>query len=235
MKRRNTSVNWHRAEERGAAAIPVRFRRPGADNRVQEVLGVSMNFISQVTPQVPSGAVGGGDWHPCKPRSDLDWTNDIRLWTARSSDARRKMWCGPVAVAALIGVDVAAIRDVVKWHRNGKARHSAISAMTCNALPICVATRQPSPPGSASAWIWTRPYVVVVTRHWAAVRGKCLCDTFTRGVPVKIKEAPHRRKRVRLVYQITTAAGARDSASAAPRPAVGVPDRRRRKMIRELT
>jgi hypothetical protein len=166
---------------------------------VQEVLGVSMNFISQVTPQVPSGAVGGGDWHPCKPRSDLDWTNDIRLWTARSSDARRKMWCGPVAVAAIIGVDVAAVRDVVKWHRNGKARHSAISAMTCNALPICVATRQPSPPGSASAWIWTRPYVVVVTRHWVAVRGKCLCDTFTRGVPVKIKEAPYRRKRVRLV------------------------------------
>jgi hypothetical protein len=105
------------------------------------------------------------------------------------------MWCGPVAVAAIIGVDVAAIRDVVKWHRNGKARHSAISAMTCNVLPICVATRQPTPPGSASAWIWTRPYVVVVTRHWVAVRGKCLCDTFTRGVPVKIKEAPHRRKR----------------------------------------
>jgi hypothetical protein len=33
MKRRNTSVNWHRAEERGAAAIPVRFRRPGAPER----------------------------------------------------------------------------------------------------------------------------------------------------------------------------------------------------------
>ena len=33
------------------------------------------------------------------------------LWAATSSDARTKMWCGPVAVAATIGVDVAAVRD----------------------------------------------------------------------------------------------------------------------------
>jgi hypothetical protein len=28
----------------------------------------------------------------------------------------------------------------------------------------------------------------------------------TRGVPVKIKDAPHRRKRVRFVYMVTFAA-----------------------------
>jgi hypothetical protein len=36
-----------------------------------------------------------------------------------------------------------------------------------------------------------------------AVRGKWFCDTFTRGVPVKIKDAPRRRKRVQFVYKIT--------------------------------
>jgi hypothetical protein len=42
------------------------------------------------------------------------------LWAAKSSDARTKMWCGPVAVAATIGVDVAAVCDVIKRHRNGR-------------------------------------------------------------------------------------------------------------------
>src|SRR6266850_3014969 len=42
------------------------------------------------------------------------------LWAARSSDARRKMWCGPVVVAATIGVDVAAVSDVIKRYRNGR-------------------------------------------------------------------------------------------------------------------
>lgn len=46
-------------------------------------------------------------------------------------------------------------------------------------------------------------YVVMVTGHWVAVRGKWLCDTFTHGVPVRIEDVPRRRKRVQFVYQIT--------------------------------
>jgi hypothetical protein len=46
-------------------------------------------------------------------------------------------------------------------------------------------------------------YVVIVTGHWVAVRGKWFCDTFTEGLPVRIKDAPRRRKRVLFVYQIT--------------------------------
>ena len=46
-------------------------------------------------------------------------------------------------------------------------------------------------------------YVVMVTGHWMAVRGKWFCDTFTHGVPVRIKDAPRRRKRVQCVYRIT--------------------------------
>jgi hypothetical protein len=41
--------------------------------------------------------------------------------------------------------------------------------------------------------------------RWVAVRGKWFCDTYTRGVPVKIKDALHWRKRVRLVYRVTVA------------------------------
>jgi hypothetical protein len=48
-------------------------------------------------------------------------------------------------------------------------------------------------------------FVVIVTDHWVAVRGRWFCDTHTRGVPVRIKKAPHRRKRVRFGYKITVA------------------------------
>ena len=48
-------------------------------------------------------------------------------------------------------------------------------------------------------------YVVIITNHWVAVRGNWFCDSFTRGVPVKIEDAPHRGKRVRLVYVVTVA------------------------------
>ena len=137
------------------------------------------------------------------------------LWTAKSSDARTKMWCGPVAVAATIGVDVAAVRDVIKWHRNGRA----VRGTYPNELQLafrhfgydmhCVADLNSNPPTLAT---WERErtdmeaaYVVIVTGHWVAVRGKWFCDTYTRGVPVKIKNAPHRRKRVRFVYRVTVA------------------------------
>ena len=47
-----------------------------------------------------------------------------------------------------------------------------------------------------------RRTIVIVTNHWVAVRGNWFCD---RGVPVKIADAPHRRKRVRFVYVVTVA------------------------------
>jgi hypothetical protein len=52
-------------------------------------------------------------------------------------------------------------------------------------------------------------YVVVVINHWVAVRGQWFCDSWSRGVP--IKDAPHRRKRVRFVYVVTIASGATDA------------------------
>jgi hypothetical protein len=36
-------------------------------------------------------------------------------------------------------------------------------------------------------------YIVVVSNHWIAVRGKWFCDTWTRGVPVYLDAAEHFR------------------------------------------
>jgi hypothetical protein len=54
------------------------------------------------------------------------------------------------------------------------------------------------------------PFIVEVTGHWVAYRGGWVCDTFSDGVPVKAKNAPGRRKRVRVVYQIYIASAESD-------------------------
>jgi hypothetical protein len=149
---------------------------------------------------------------PTPARKRLDQRHPT-LWAAKSSNTSRKMWCGPVAVAATIGVDVAAVVDVIKRHRNERA----VKGTHPNELQLAfrhfgyemtlVADLRSNSPTLAT---WERErtdmeaaYVVIVTGHWVAVRGKWFCDTFTHGVPVRIKDAPRRRKRVQFVYQIT--------------------------------
>jgi hypothetical protein len=55
---------------------------------------------------------------PRRKRSDQ---RQPTLWSAKSQRCEQKLWCGPVAVAATIRVDVAAISDVINGHRNGKS------------------------------------------------------------------------------------------------------------------
>ena len=122
------------------------------------------------------------------------------------------MWCGPVAVAATIGVDVAVVGDVIKKYRNGKPvmgthPHELEHAFRhFGYIMTLVADLRGNSPTLAT---WERErtdieaaYVVIVTGHWVAV---WFCDTFTHGIPVKIKDAPRRRKRVQFVYQVTVA------------------------------
>jgi hypothetical protein len=114
------------------------------------------------------------------------------------------------------GVDVAAVRDVIRRCRNGRA----VKGTHANDLQFAfrhfgyemtlLADFRDNPPTLAT---WERErtdmeaaYIVIVTNHWVAVRGNWFCDSFTYGVPVKIKDAPHRRKRVRFVYVVTVAA-----------------------------
>lgn len=136
-----------------------------------------------------------------------------KLWTVRNSDRRRKLWCGPTVVSTLIGIDAADARDVIKANRNGRAVKGtyareldiAFRAFGCRldlvsdhsaAQPILATwLRLPRDPDDA--------LVVEVTRHWVAVRGDWFCDTFTKGQPVRLRHAPHKRKRVRRVYRVS--------------------------------
>ena len=166
------------------------------------------------SPAISSTAVAVADpvaapTPPIRKRS-----NQPLLWTAKCSDTLR-WWCGPVAVATIIGVDVAAVRDVIRRCRNGRAVKGTYAADLQFAFRHfgydmrLLADLRSNPPTLAT---WARErmdmqaaYVVVVTNHWDAVRGQWVCDRRTRGVPVKIRDAPHRRKRVRFVYVVTVA------------------------------
>ena len=59
-----------------------------------------------------------------------------------------------------------------------------------------------------------------VSNDWVVVEGRRLADTFTKGVPVTIGKAPHRRKRVRAAYIVEHDAGptaaAKGMAAAVP-------------------
>lgn len=59
-----------------------------------------------------------------------------------------------------------------------------------------------------------------VSNHWVVVEGRRLADTFTKGVPVTIGKAPHRRKRVRAAYIVEhdacPTAAAKGIAAAVP-------------------
>jgi hypothetical protein len=123
-----------------------------------------------------------------------------------------------VAVAATIGVDVAAVRDVIRRCRHGRAVKGTHPielqfAFRHFGYEMTLLADLRSNPPTLATWARERrdmeaAYVVVVTNHWIAVRGQWFCDSWTRGVPVKIKDAPHRRKRVRFVYVVTVASGA---------------------------
>ena len=45
-------------------------------------------------------------------------------------------------------------------------------------------------------------YILDVGHHWVVVKGRWFCDTFVKGVPVRASKAPHRRKRVKEVWQV---------------------------------
>jgi hypothetical protein len=45
-------------------------------------------------------------------------------------------------------------------------------------------------------------WLLVVTGHWIAVRGWWFVDTWSNGTPVRITDAPRRRKRLRYAYRV---------------------------------
>jgi hypothetical protein len=140
------------------------------------------------------------------------------LWIVKSRNARQRLYCGPVAVAALIGADVDDVIGVIQRHRNNRRQvrgtnpgdlqhafhhfgHDMQFVANLNANSPTLATWE----RNRSDWDFDQAWLLIVTGHWIAVRGRWFVDTFTRGVPVRIADAPRRRKRVRYAYRIAIA------------------------------
>jgi hypothetical protein len=143
------------------------------------------------------------------------------LWAVESRDhPSNEVFCGPVAVAALIGANVDDVICMIQRHRNDYStvkvtsaeelqrvfeaynyrleRDSDLLFASANRCPTLATWER-----ERNDWEFEQGWLITVTGHWVAARGWWLCDTYTRGVPVRIKYAPHRRKRVRRTYRIT--------------------------------
>jgi hypothetical protein len=140
------------------------------------------------------------------------------LWSVKSSDERQRLYCGPVALAALIGADVDEAIRVIQRHRNNCRRvrgthphelqHAfrhfgrdmqLVADLSRNSPTLATWDRE------RTDWEFEQAWLLIVTGHWVAVRGRWFVDTWTAGKPVRIADAPWRRKRVRVTYRVTVA------------------------------
>jgi hypothetical protein len=137
------------------------------------------------------------------------------LWWARSNGTKQTVYCGPMAVAAAIGADVNEVIALIQRHRNdfrpvvgtsaGDLRQVLQSYGYDLQLVEDLSSNSPTLARWERArtdWEFDHALLVTVTGHWVAVRGRWFADTGTDGRPVRLSDAPGRRKRVRLVYSV---------------------------------
>jgi hypothetical protein len=140
------------------------------------------------------------------------------LWTVRTGGGQWRLYCGPLAVAALIGADVDEVIRVIQLYRGHRRqvrgtrpeelqyvfRHlghdmQLVADLSRNSPTLATWERE------RADWEFEQAWLLIVTGHWVAVCGRWFVDTWTAGKPVRIADAPRRRKRVRFVYRITAA------------------------------
>jgi hypothetical protein len=118
-------------------------------------------------------------------------------------------------VAAAIGADVDEVIRTIQRQRNsyrpvvgtdaGELRHALqhfghdlqFVADFSSDLPTLARWER-----ARTNWEFEHALLVIVTGHWVAVRGRWFCDTWSDGKPVRLPDAPRRRKRVRVVYGV---------------------------------
>ena len=128
----------------------------------------------------------------------------------------RKVYCGPYALAALTGLSVDFIENQINYRRdkkpgsrvswtNGWDLHYVGSMANLRMGDVTSLARENK---TFARWLRERTpeqvnskYLVLVTGHWVAVKGRKMIDTYTRE-PTFIRKAPHRRKRVQVVIKI---------------------------------
>jgi hypothetical protein len=126
-----------------------------------------------------------------------------------------KVYCGPMALAAITGLDTATIVAKLKDNRRRVSGNPTIRGTRFGELAMVasefgwsvehIKTFIRNPP-TLAGWAKTRDrdtaYLIAVTGHWVALKGHWFCDTRTCGVPVRFTKAPHRRKRVESVFRV---------------------------------
>jgi len=142
------------------------------------------------------------------------------LYEAVNPGALRS-WCGPTVIAAITGLAIPSVKARIKKVRghNGPVKgthtwevrkvleelgyqmeHQPLyrnGALRAGGLKLTLAQWLKRPRDMEAA------YILEVTNHWVAVKGRWFCDTYTKGVPVRCTQAPRKRKRVCNVYKVT--------------------------------
>lgn len=138
------------------------------------------------------------------------------------NDTRSRPFCGPTAVASIVGQPVSFVRDAFRlvrhgsgwidrdrapaikgtWHREVEAALRLFGYFgrwrTIDGKPTLAAFLE-----QRQGNLRTHPCVVGVTRHWVAVSGWQFCDTMSKGEVIEADEARGRRARVDSVFVIT--------------------------------
>jgi hypothetical protein len=138
------------------------------------------------------------------------------------NDTNGKGYCGPTAIASITGKRLSVVLDEFRkvrgWDGWGRKRRiGGTSRWEClqvlrrfgwyNTDRLYFDDRPTKERPTLTSFFKVRDpkvtYLVEVSNHWIAVAGRKMCDTYTKGVPTFIGKAPHRRKRVAMVYGLT--------------------------------
>ena len=141
----------------------------------------------------------------------------LKLHKVETESRSVKTACGPYALSALTGIEPAKIEQLVNQHRDAKpnARVWAMRPDECAKVlkrlgytvskHVTESGYNYSMQPTLAQWMKGRnrsaTYLVLVTNHFILIKGTKLIDTYTRK-PVACYKAPHRRKRVKAIYQI---------------------------------
>jgi hypothetical protein len=139
------------------------------------------------------------------------------LWQVPTqSQLQQHLYCGPVAVAALTGVQpdyavmlIQILRDDARPVTTTYLHELAHVFQDLGYRLSVTAKLDAINPPTLAAWErqrtrreFERPLLVALTDHWTAINGNWFADTYTSGRPVRISDAPRRRALVRAVYAV---------------------------------
>lgn len=130
---------------------------------------------------------------------------------------RERVWCGPAAVCIITGCSLQEAKEgyyVVRGVRRVARVHLSETREVLRRKGYLLVPEYQSHAGRTfAAWLREREpedvndlHLVRLTGHYVVVKGRRMVDNHTR-VPVFIRRAPHRRRRVRDVFRVVEIVG----------------------------